>query len=41
VDGRLVYVLAILVGTLTTALTINLVKKLTEKPALAPGKENS
>lgn len=41
VDGRLLYVLAILLGTIITALTINLVKKITEKPVQTPGKENS
>lgn len=33
IDRRLIYVLAILVGTVVTALTINTVKRLTEKPA--------
>jgi len=40
VDGRLMYVVAIVVGTLVTALTINFVKKLTEKPASATTKKN-
>jgi PTS system fructose-specific IIC component len=35
VDGRLMYVTAIVVGALTTALAINVVKKLTEKTAVA------
>ncbi len=39
VEGRLLYVFAILVGTLTTALIINSVKKFTEEPAVAPAKE--
>jgi fructose PTS system EIIBC or EIIC component len=39
VDGRVMYVVAILAGALTTALTINLVKKLTEKPGAAQGEE--
>lgn len=38
VDHRLIYILAILAGAITTALTINTVKKLTEKTAPAPGK---
>jgi fructose-specific phosphotransferase system IIC component len=36
VDGRLMYVVAIIAGAVTTALTINTVKKFTEKPASAP-----
>jgi PTS system fructose-specific IIC component len=36
VDGRLMYIVAILAGTVTTALTINSVKRLTEKPGAAP-----
>jgi fructose-specific phosphotransferase system IIC component len=40
VDGRLMYVVAILIGTLTTALTINFVKRLTEEPAPASTKKN-
>jgi fructose-specific phosphotransferase system IIC component len=32
VDNRLVYVIAIVAGSLVTALTINAVKRLTEKP---------
>ena len=37
VDNRLVYVVAIVAGAAVTAFTINLVKKLTEKPVAAPG----
>ena len=33
VDHRLTYVVAIVIGTIVTAVTINLVKRLTEKPA--------
>ncbi len=33
VDNRLIYVVAIMIGALVTALTINLVKVLTERPA--------
>jgi fructose-specific phosphotransferase system IIC component len=36
VDNRIIYVLAILAGAATTAITINTVKKLTEKPAPVP-----
>jgi len=36
VDGRLMYVVAIIAGAVITALTINSVKKFTEKPASAP-----
>lgn len=35
VDGRFMYVVAILAGTLTTALTINSLKRYTEKPVVA------
>jgi PTS system fructose-specific IIC component len=39
VDNRLIYVIAIVVGTVVTALTINFIKKFTEKnPAIAGGK---
>ena len=37
VDHRLMFVLAILAGASVTAISINLVKRLTEKPALAAG----
>lgn len=40
VDGRLMYVVAIAAGTVLTALTINLVKKLTERPATSPAAKN-
>ena len=33
VDNKLIYLVAILAGALVTAIAINLVKKLTEKPA--------
>jgi fructose-specific phosphotransferase system IIC component len=33
VDHRLMYVAAIVAGSLVTAMTINFVKRLTEKPA--------
>lgn len=36
VDHRLMYVLAIVAGSLTVAVVINLVKKITDKPAAAP-----
>lgn len=36
IDGRLMYVVAIVVGAVTTALTINSIKRFTEKPAPAP-----
>jgi fructose-specific phosphotransferase system IIC component len=36
VDNRLIYVLAILAGAAATAITINTLKKLTEKPAPVP-----
>jgi len=35
VDGRLMYVVAIIAGAVTTAVTINTVKRLTEKPVSA------
>jgi fructose-specific phosphotransferase system IIC component len=35
VDGRIMYVIAIIVGALTTAIVINAVKKFTEKTAAA------
>jgi PTS system fructose-specific IIC component len=41
VDGRILYIIAIIAGTLTTALTINLIRKLTDKPAPTPDKEKS
>jgi fructose-specific PTS system IIC-like component len=34
VDGRLMYVVAIIVGALTTAIAINAVKKFTEKTSV-------
>ncbi|HLX72113.1 MAG TPA: PTS fructose transporter subunit IIC [Verrucomicrobiae bacterium] len=37
VDGRLMYVVAIIVGSLTTAVAINSVKKFTEKPSAVEG----
>lgn len=37
VDGRSMYVVAIVIGAVLTALTINLVKQLTEKPAAPAG----
>lgn len=37
VVGRLMYVIAIVVGSLTTAVAINSVKKFTEKPAVVEG----
>jgi len=36
IDGRLMYIVAIVAGAVTTALTINSVKRFTEKPAPAP-----
>ncbi len=36
VDGRLMYIVAIIAGAVTTALTINSVKRFTEKPVPAP-----
>ncbi|MBE3099324.1 MAG: PTS fructose-like transporter subunit EIIC, partial [Planctomycetes bacterium] len=36
VDNRLVYVLAIIAGSIVTAVAINLVKKTTEKAAAQP-----
>jgi fructose-specific phosphotransferase system IIC component len=36
VDGKLMYVVAIVAGAATTALTINSVKSFTEKPVPAP-----
>jgi fructose-specific phosphotransferase system IIC component len=41
VDNRIVYVLAIIGGAVTTALVINTLKKFTEKTALAPKKGTS
>jgi fructose-specific phosphotransferase system IIC component len=38
VDRPLMYIVAIVTGALVTAVTINLVKKLTEKPAVAAAK---
>jgi fructose-specific phosphotransferase system IIC component len=38
VDKPLMYILAIVTGALVTAVTINLVKKFTEKPAVAAAK---
>ena len=35
VDGRVMYIIAIVAGALTTALAINSVKKLTDKPAIS------
>jgi PTS system fructose-specific IIC component len=37
VDHRLMFVVAISTGMAVTAITINLVKKLTEKPAVGAG----
>ncbi len=37
VDGRLMYIVAIVAGALTTAVAINSVKKFTEKPSVAQG----
>lgn len=37
VDGRLMYVIAIVIGSLTTAVAINSVKKFTEKPSAVEG----
>jgi fructose-specific phosphotransferase system IIC component len=37
VDNRLMYLVAIVAGVLVTALTINTLKKFTEKPVIAPG----
>ena len=37
VEGKLMFVVAIVVGSLVTALTINFVKRVTEKPASATG----
>jgi fructose PTS system EIIBC or EIIC component len=39
VDGRIMYVVAIVAGALTTAFTINSVKRLTEKTGVAPGEK--
>jgi fructose-specific phosphotransferase system IIC component len=39
VDHRLVYVIAILSGSLVTAITITLIKKFTDKPAVAAAKQ--
>ena len=36
IDGRMMYIVAILAGAVTTALTINSVKRFTEKPVPAP-----
>lgn len=36
VNGRIMYVLAIVAGAVTTALTINSVKRFTEKPVIVP-----
>ncbi|HWQ90641.1 MAG TPA: fructose-specific PTS transporter subunit EIIC [Clostridia bacterium] len=41
VDHRVAYILAILAGTVLTALAINTVKKLTEKPAQPPAGGNA
>jgi len=38
VDNRIIYIIAIVAGALTTALTINTLKRLTEKPAPKPEK---
>ena len=38
VDGRIMYLVAIAAGTVTCALTINLLKRLTERPIAAPVK---
>jgi fructose-specific phosphotransferase system IIC component len=37
VDQRIMYVIAIIAGAVTTAVTINLIKKITEKPVVAKG----
>ncbi len=39
VDQRLMYVIAIIAGAVTTAVTINLVKKITEKTGVAQGEK--
>ena len=39
IDGPIMFIVAILAGALTTALTINLVKKLTENPGTAQGEK--
>ncbi len=36
IDNRLIYIVAIIIGAVVTALCINTLKKLTEKPATAP-----
>lgn len=39
VDGRIMFIVAILAGAFTTAITINLVKKYTEKSGIAQGEK--
>ena len=41
VDNRITYIVAILAGTITTALTINTLKQLTEKPVPVPAKSTT
>ena len=41
IDGRLMFVVAIVAGTVLTAVCVNLIKKMTERPAAAPAGKNT